>query len=126
MSFNDKFNNELFEEIMSSQVESTIIDADRNPNQINLNNKILNVLHLNIRSIRQNFNNLVTFLEGYKFHFCDVIILSECWLIGENEEFYIPGYTGHYNSSTFYKNDGVFMYAKSDLDFKITNFQILN
>ena len=30
------------------------------------------------------------------------------------------------NSSNFNKNDGVFMYVKADLDFKVTNFKLAN
>ena len=49
------------------------------------------LLHLNIRSLNRNFDNLVNYLASIKSNF-SVIEISETWLIHSNHTFDIDGY----------------------------------
>lgn len=88
--------------------------------QIEINKKILSVFHINIRSVRENFNNLVSFLESFKIYFCDVIVLSECFRLDSFAEFSMQGFTTYYNYGQINKNDGVLTMVKTSLGASVT------
>lgn len=75
----------------------------------------LNIIHLNIRSIRKNFDELLIYLEELKIENIDIIILSETWKIDEVKAFDIKNFDLHYNESFFNQNDGLIMYTKQSL-----------
>lgn len=117
---------------MASQQEVEVLDrldsniicettgANEIINKINLSGKILSILHLNIRSVRKNFDELLVFLETFKLYFCDIIILSECWQIESFSQFSIPDYTTYYNEGSINKNDGVLLLIKSEINANVT------
>ena len=56
----------------------------------------LNIVHINIRSLNKNFNNLITFLELSSVPF-DIVILSETNTIQNTNQFCLPNYKIFYN-----------------------------
>ena len=54
MDFKDR--DDLVDEIILSNIETGILDVDNLVEAIDRDKKVLNLLHLNIRSIRQNYN----------------------------------------------------------------------
>lgn len=86
----------------------------------------LSVIHLNIRSLRSHFYDLLWLLSTLKhdFHF---IALSETWLSNNtSNNFNIPGYNAQYShrhtqSATFSSSlhGGVALYIKNTLPFKL-------
>lgn len=80
-----------------------------------LNGKILNILHLNIRSVSRNFDNLLVLIECFKLSYCDVIVLSECFRISSGSQFCIPGFDTFYNGADYNRNDGVMILVRSSL-----------
>ena len=121
MDFKDR--DDLVDEIILSNIETGILDVDNLVEAIDRDKKVLNLLHLNIRSIRQNFNNLLTFLETYKCNYCDFIVLGECFRLDDGVGFNIPGYTGHYNSANFNKNDGLYVFVRSEISTSVNDFK---
>lgn len=117
-------NDDIIENILGDDVNPLILNVDNFGNAIDIKKKIFNLLHINIRSIRKNFDNLVTFLNTYNCcHYCDIIVLSECWTI-DNTNFNIPGYIGYHNSANYNKNDGVFIYTREGLGQTISDFKL--
>ena len=110
-----EINDCLFEEILQDSIKPIILDVDTFTNSIDTNTKIFNLLHMNIRSIKQNFDDLLSLLESYECNYCDIVILSECWKVHCPENFNIPGYTSHYNFADINKNDGLFVFVKSSI-----------
>ena len=73
----------------------------------------LKVLHVNIRSINCNFDNLLVLISRLSFTL-DVILLSECWLSKCPN---IPLLAGYKTQHTSFgnQNDGVVAYVRGDL-----------
>lgn len=80
----------------------------------------LTVLHLNIRSINQNFDNLMILLNILQGQTrCDIIILSECWLSKSVVIPYLNGYKMFKSSTTYNQNDGVVIYIRQELSYTV-------
>lgn len=82
---------------------------------------LINILHINIRSVRKNFDELLLLIETYNLELLDVIVLSECWQIEYIDNFYIPNYRTYYNNSKINQNDGVLIYVKNTITSTMTN-----
>lgn len=78
--------------------------------------KLLNIIHLNIRSVHKNFDSLILLLESFRLSHCDIIVLSECFRISSTDQCNIPGYDTFYNQADYNKNDGVIILVKSDIN----------
>jgi len=76
---------------------------------------MLNIIHLNIRSLQKNYDELVIFLNSFNKVNIDIIILSETFTLSDVNFFNIDGFTIHYNEGDFNKNDGVVLYARSSM-----------
>ena len=74
------------------------------------------VLHVNIRSVSKNLDELKIYLSQFCFEF-DCIILTETWVMDDLDFFCIDGYNHIYNNGNFNQNDGVIVYMKGDLNF---------
>lgn len=72
------------------------------------------VLHLNIRSISKNFDQLRALLVVIKVT-CDIIVLTECWLQSCPNLPLLEGYTSYSTSNPRNQNAGVTIYIKSSL-----------
>lgn len=86
----------------------------------------LNILTQNIRSINKNYNNFETLLARIPFE-CDVLVLTECWLSCLSNAYIptLPNYTLYKTTIHQNQNDGVVVYAKSNLStiFEEPNFE---
>ncbi|KAG5894477.1 hypothetical protein JTB14_032505 [Gonioctena quinquepunctata] len=90
----------------------------------NMPNKVLNIMHCNIRSIRKNFNEFLAMYETYALYSCDIFILSECFRLESTENLHIPGYDTKYNGADFNKNDGTVILIKSNLNYNVKNIKL--
>lgn len=75
----------------------------------------INILHLNIRSIAKNLDELLILLDYLTVKF-DIIVLSETFQINNSEIFNISGYRTIYSNGTLNKNDGVLVYIRKDIE----------
>lgn len=107
--------------LVNNTREFSITNDDILDNKIDLSNKILTIIHLNIRSLSKNFNEFICFLEGYNLKFCDIIVLTETWKLGGGDDFYIDGYNMYYNGADFNKNDGTVVYVRSNISHSVTH-----
>lgn len=71
----------------------------------------LKIMQVNIRSVRENFDELKLLLEQLEIPL-DIKILTEIWKIGDNTLYTIKGYDNVYNHGEFNQNDGVLVYVK--------------
>ena len=111
-------------DLLECNIQQETIDCSALKSKLSVNHNLINIIHLNIRSINKNFNEFLLFLEAYKINYCDVIVLSETWNI--NDAIYdIPGYNMHYNYANYNKNDGVVVYTKSDLNCKFVDTKLI-
>jgi len=74
----------------------------------------ISMFHLNIRSIKRNYDQLVVLLESFKIKF-DCIVLSETWEVEDINHFTIEGYNTIYNHGHYNQNDGVVVFVKREL-----------
>lgn len=76
------------------------------------------ILHINIRSIKKNFDEFLTLISLIKVS-CDVLILTECWLSKIIDLPVLDGYNMHYTNHTNNQNDGVVLYIKSHIQYTV-------
>ena len=86
-------------------------------------NEMVKVMHINIRSLKQNFENLTTFLKNINFSF-DIICVSETWCseyeIENNSSLLLTNYnTVHLERKQSKRGGGVLMYIKKNFLFNI-------
>lgn len=75
-------------------------------------------IHLNIRSLRQNFNLFVANLSQLNYEI-DIIVLTEIWIFEEEISFYkIPGYTSFANCNEEYRSGGIITFIRDNFDAK--------
>lgn len=70
--------------------------------------KGLKILHLNIRSITKNFDEVIVLMRLLGFH-CDVLVLTECWLSKLSHLPTLDGFTSYSTKNIFNQNDGCAM-----------------
>lgn len=114
----------LFDDEELKQQETLYIDNYENfANNMTFLNNNFNILHLNIRSIRKNFDSFLVFISQIKLN-AQVIVLSETWLSSKDgSPFLIPGYKTYHSYAVFNQNDGVSVFIKDNL---LSSFKILN
>lgn len=78
--------------------------------------KLLNIIHFNIRSLRKNFDELLAYLTLINLENVDVIVLSETWRLEQVGHFIISGFSLYYNNSYYNQNDGLVIYVKTNLN----------
>ena len=73
------------------------------------------ILHLNIRSIKKNFESFKLFLKSIRFTF-SVIFVFETWLndlsIARDTSYELPNYTSNHQMRRDHKGRRVFVYIK--------------
>lgn len=79
----------------------------------NVNNS-LKMFHINLRSVRKNFNDIVVYLEAVSVMF-DIIVFTECWLSGGGWRESIEGYDLVTTETFRNQNDGVVIYIHNRL-----------
>src|ERR1700727_1108086 len=86
----------------------------------NRSNNSISFLHLNIRSFNKNFNELLIYLDQFKF---DLIILSEIWSNFEmSTDRFLEDYHYFYTTNKVKKSGGVVIYVKTC--FNTTGFDL--
>ena len=80
----------------------------------------LSILHLNIRSIKKNFENFRLFLSTLDFSF-SVLCFSETWLddVSSNSLYELPNYISKHQIRDDRKGGGVSLYIHKSLSFKV-------
>lgn len=93
---------------------------------------LIQLMHLNIRSINKNFDNFMVLLESLKQKL-DLIILTETWNISNLDLYSIPGYNSFYSHGKYNQNDGVVVFVRDGINATFKNiiftqntFTILN
>ena len=91
----------------------------------NLNENVsadtLSILHLNIRSIKKNFENFKLFLSSLSFDF-SIKCFSETWLdessLTSQSLYELPHYKSIHQIRNYGKGGGVSIYIKDSINFK--------
>lgn len=110
-------NNTVFDWRDVNTVENEICDVN-SFNSINLKNNLI-IMHINIRSLNKNMNNLNIYVKRLH-HKPHVIVCTETWNIGYHNMFHLENYDTYYNHSSINKADGVIMFVDSSLNHTIT------
>lgn len=101
-----------YEKILDTQLWSTFINST---------NTELQIVHLNIRSLRKNFTELMVTLHTCK-NVLDVIVLSEINVKQDELRFYeIDGYDMHSYTRETRRGGGLLVYCKSSLNAETEN-----
>lgn len=77
-------------------------------------NSALNIIHVNIRGVKTNFDDFLLLLSSLDVVF-DVIIMSETHIVENPLDFNINTYSVFYNDSSINWCDGTIVYVKSNL-----------
>lgn len=106
----------------------TTVDGIGQVSKLSCDGKKFNILHLNIRSLQKNFDELLIYLNEFDLTKIDILVLSETFIIENFSRFAIAGFDIFYNQSKFNKNDGVIIYTKQILhaSFKIIELTEIN
>lgn len=87
-----------------------------------LKNNVINIIHQNIRSMRQNFDSFLVELSSWD-KFPEVIILSEIWVKNIELQLYsLPNYKLFANTNEGYRAGGIAVYIANE----INNFECEN
>ena len=102
--------------------ESTYYNLNEAKNKLlNENRKSLSIFHLNIRSLKKNFEDFKYFLNELNFEF-KIICLSETWCQSDeltNSLYNIPNYVARHQIRKHSKGGGVSIYIHKSLMFKM-------
>ena len=99
------------------------MDTNEEHKNLNVNSfaDTLSILHLNIRSIKMNFENFKTFLSNLSFDF-SIICFSETWLdessLTSQSLYELPNYKSIHQIRNYGKGDGVSIYVKDSINFR--------
>ena len=87
------------------------------------------ILHLNIRSIKKNFENFKMLLNSISFTF-SIICFSETWLdetnSTKNSLYELPNYMSKHQVRSYRRGGGVFIYVHKTFDFKVRSDLSIN
>lgn len=76
--------------------------------------------HLNIRSLRKHFDELLIVLSELQTKF-QIIILTESWLTEENHFFRLPGYVNFHNLAKNNQSDSTTIFIREELGATVTD-----
>lgn len=85
------------------------------------NNCGLGIIHLNIRSIKKHFEELIIYINTI-IEKIDIIVLSETWDVEEVSDFNIPNFNIYYNHSKQNQNDGLIIYIKNTINVSVSTY----
>ena len=111
--FNNNFNNNFGNEYFNSDSFNNYIINEN----LQLNNfENLSLIHLNIRSIKANGDNFISYLETINLKF-DLICLSETWINDDDFlEDFLPGYKGFHSIRSGSRGGGVSIFVNEKFD----------
>lgn len=92
------------------EIKTLVYESVENCTQHIIGNNKLNIIHLNIRSLNKNFNELLIYLEQFNVENIDIIVLSETWRVDSVSNFNISNFNLCYNESQNNQNDGLMVY----------------
>lgn len=82
------------------------------------NNEKINIIHLNIRSLRMNFNNFLLHIHDI-INELNIIILTEIWINDyEINQYQIDGFDLIAQTRIYNKSGGIILYIKKNILFK--------
>lgn len=115
-------------DVQFSPIKTEILENGHQSNIVlEVNNCFQNfrILHINIRSLNRNFDQLLVFLSQFESNF-HCIILSETFDLGDKDLqfFNIPGYDIFYNRGNNNKNDGCVMYLSKQTNNQVNIIEI--
>lgn len=119
-------------EVLDDISENTGVSCDQLVDEVELHQlidwdkKLINILHVNIRSVNKNLDNLILLLESYNLYSNDIIVMSESFQIESVDQCNIPGYNTYYNNADFNKNDGVVIMVKTGIDVEFSSVKLPN
>ena len=88
-------------------------------NNIQNKNKCFSIIHINIRSISKNFDNLIILLDSLNYEF-DIIAISESWINDNNTFIYnIHNYNAYVSNRKHKHACGVLFYIRKQFSVKI-------
>lgn len=118
---------EILQEISNNDNHiAKLVDRDLLHNELKVSHKLVNIIHVNIRSVNKNLDNLILFLESFSLYFNDIIILSETFQILSTDQCNVPGYVTFYNNAKYNKNDGVIILVKSSISAQFSSYTLSN
>lgn len=111
--------NELLSDLDNFSVaDSKLCEVEECKQYIYSYRKPLTVLTQNIRSIFKNFDDFTILNQRLGIN-CDIIVLTECWLSKHDNLPNIEGYNRYTTKDNYNQNDGVVVYARSNLNVSI-------
>jgi len=101
-------------ETIFSEPEDTVVVRDVNElnDHLQVKERKLNIIHLNIRSLQKNYDELVILVNSLAQSEIDIIVLSETFVVAEINYFNLPGYNIFYNNASLNNHDGTVVYLK--------------
>lgn len=100
-------------------VAKQVIDINEFTGYFNEEYDDLKILHLNIRSVMKNMDELSIVLSKIPEKI-DVIVLSETYVVQDLQVIHMNGYQTLYNKGSLNKNDGVIIFIKEILNYTHT------
>lgn len=104
--------------------EGQLIELDTLETYVKHSKKVLNILQLNIRSARENFDKFLLLFEQGKLSYCDIFILTETFQMSSPESFSLLGYNTYYNQGDYNRNDGILILTKLNLNPDISHHKM--
>lgn len=95
-------------------IQSQLISNMSEFNKVDQKN--IQILHLNIRSISKNYDEFCIFLSQFVAGI-DIIFLTETFSVSDLDVYKLDGYNILYNNSTHNKNDGVIGFIKKSFEY---------
>lgn len=101
---------------MLDHVNSVYDSLDSDFFSSNYDGSKINLIHINIRSMRSNFDMFIAALSKFK-HKINIIVLSEIWIGSEEINLYkLPGYKLTAKCNDSYKAGGVARYVDENFE----------
>lgn len=105
--------------------QSYICNPDQCSNILNDTSNTISLLHVNIRSVNRNIDELAVFLHAINIQ-PEVITLTECWLSKASHIPQMDGYVSYHTVNNINQNDGVIVYIKCTVAHTVTEPLILD
>ena len=93
--------------------------------KILLENENLTLIHINIRSVNKNFEELIILMQEL-FYLPQIIILTETWKVDNLKMYYTYNYTSYYTGKGITKSSGVIVYVRNDVNHEAEVLKIGN
>lgn len=117
MPFNDGSDDQIVFDCYDTIEVNNFFDFD--PQYYYNHNHNLNIIHMNIRSIRKHFDEFICYLNNSKTKF-HIIVLTESWISHDSEfNFNLENYNVISQSNKYTKSDGLCLFIDKDIDYEV-------